>query len=87
MKDGGPAFPTPSGHARVKDYHAGHGEFEKTVAVCESGMSLRDYFAGQTLTGILANAADPRECYDVYADRAYQMADAMLAAREKTEEA
>lgn len=50
-----------------------------------SGMSLRDWFAGQALSGYLAAHADP----EVYlpsavkaATWAYQYADAMLAARE-----
>lgn len=53
------------------------------------GMSLRDYFAGQALAGIMANAKlievlaaskqDPASC-------AYEMADAMLAERQKERE-
>ena len=49
-----------------------------------SGMSLRDYFAGQALTGAFANPhgwpteADAPEMVR----RAYVLADAMLAARE-----
>jgi hypothetical protein len=48
------------------------------------GMTLRDYFAGQAVTG---------KCFEIYsngifhaeeyAKRAYQLADAMLAEREK----
>lgn len=46
------------------------------------GMSLRDWFAGQALTGGMAAADDhnfstPEKC----ALQAYQIADAMLAAR------
>ena len=45
-----------------------------------STMSLRDYFAGQALAGIVARGAwDPRS--DA-AESAYEYADAMLAARE-----
>lgn len=53
------------------------------------GMSLRDYFAGQALAGIMANAKlvgvlaeskqDPASC-------AYEMADYMLAERQKERE-
>lgn len=63
------------------------------------GMTLRDYFAGQALAGILSS---PGEFIDFYSDRelnpvngvtgmldlaakvSYSYADAMLAAREKT---
>jgi hypothetical protein len=66
-KDGGPAF-----------YAPGYGE-GGTAAM---GMSLRDYFAGQALAGLMATNHDyfdkelALHCYDV--------ADAMLAERERT---
>ena len=45
------------------------------------GMTLRDYFAGQALAGLLADSnASSRS---VYATDAYDLADAMLAARER----
>jgi hypothetical protein len=51
------------------------------------GMSLRDWFAGQALVGMLASEGGtdcgfyaPRAA----ADRAYQMADAMLEARKES---
>ena len=48
------------------------------------GMTLLDWFAGQALVGGMANAdpqnfATPKQC----ATMAYQIADAMLAEREK----
>jgi hypothetical protein len=55
----------------------------------ELGMSLRDYFAGQALAGILA---DPErhgfnelhaECEFTIAEDAYILADAMIIWREK----
>lgn len=57
----------------------------------QQGMTLRDWFAGMALQGILANnlidpspdrncTQDPLEC-DVAAEWAYEMADAMLKAR------
>ena len=52
------------------------------------GMTLRDYFAGQALAGMLAHGTryKPREGADrnwhvAIADEAYELADAMLAAR------
>jgi hypothetical protein len=60
-----PAFPTP-------DCSAWDGDSRT------QGMSLRDWFAGQALTGLLAN----RSMNLTYAaEVAYNMADAMLAAR------
>ena len=63
--DGGPAFPM-SGDPNV--------EFDR-------GMSLRDYFAGQALAGILA--AQEGAYGSVDAQAAYEMADSMLAERAK----
>ena len=47
------------------------------------GMSLRDYFAGEMLSGILANSEDWDE--QVVAHNCYKMADAMLDEREKNQ--
>ena len=70
INDGGPAFP-------VDDrYHADgrvHGS---------NGMTLRDYFAGQSILG-LALQTDTIDSN--VAQWAYALADAMLAARERKE--
>lgn len=42
-----------------------------------SGMTLRDWFAGQALAGVLDRVSDP----DEVSARCYRIADAMLAAR------
>ena len=49
------------------------------------GMSLRDWFAGQALAGMLSNPKMPNE-FDTepVAVAAYDLADSMLAAREDT---
>lgn len=48
------------------------------------GMTLRDWFAGQALVGLLAS--DPGSTtWEVDAENAYLAADAMLAARSKGE--
>lgn len=63
--DGGPAFPVPN-EANVNG---------------QQGMSLRDYFAGQALTGLQFNRT-----YQIFPDDAelcYVIADAMLAARDR----
>ena len=44
------------------------------------GMTLRDWFAGQALAGILA---DPNGPWQGAAERSYYQADAMLAERSK----
>lgn len=57
----------------------------------QEGMSLRDYFAAAALQGDLAaqdavdmgHYNDTPECADIYANRAYTLADAMLKARAK----
>jgi len=83
IQDGGPAFP-------VADYD--HMVFEpKTVAETKrdlSGMSLRDYFAAKALPTAWTAFADGYFEADGWdsinegvAVCAYQMADAMLAAR------
>ena len=48
---------------------------------CTPGMSLRDYFAAQALTGLIAQCNMPNE---VYAKMSYSIADAILAARESS---
>ena len=57
--DGGPAFPS--------DYIPG--------TATTPGMTLRDWFAGQALTGAVQFGENPRRL----ADRCYEIADAMLA--------
>ena len=61
--DGGPAFPRPA------------SDFPNYAQV---GMSLRDWFAGQALLGILSAPVVPDEPRAVLA---YRYADAMLEAR------
>lgn len=68
--DGGPAFPVP-------DSHCPNGQ----VQYGSYGMSLRDYFAGQALAGLLTQPAEDEYGPKCFAEAAYEMADAMLAAR------
>jgi hypothetical protein len=46
------------------------------------GMTLRDYFAAKAMAAILKHGIDC-ETFDLDAEAAYQMADAMLAERAK----
>ena len=48
-----------------------------------AGMSLRDYFAAKAMQGILANPESVIQTYESGAKEAYEMADAMLKAREQ----
>lgn len=88
VDDGGPAFPCPY---MMQDAASGATQH----VASEPGMSLRDYFAGQALCGLLNKSQNtPCACTapeDVAAERAdvaeriaaacYRFADAMLAAR------
>lgn len=66
--DGGPAFP------RLSDTRS--GEFP--------GMTLRDWFAGQALVGMMAyRSAGGPVIAALHASAAYEIADAMLAERAK----
>lgn len=85
INDGGPAFPGIVSNRRAPDLPNGHqvGNFEFQMY----GMTLRDYFASKAMHQFLHGAVLPVG-YDatkelrLLADRAYEMADAMLKARE-----
>lgn len=76
INDGGPAFPVPGVYSPDHGFLAG-----------VPGLSLRDWFAGQALAGLLAGAFRDtcRENCGEVPREAYLIADAMLAAREKAE--
>ena len=73
--DGGPAFPR-TGKNTVKNMDGGWVEGHSG----HPGMSLRDYFAGPALTGILMDCDLSRMGYAVA--KAYEAADLMLKERE-----
>ena len=77
IKDGGSAFPSEQGHTP-------EGLWNQTF---EPGMSLRDWFAGQALAAcqITPNEGDAIWLEQGGAARIYQIADAMLKARESQE--
>ena len=84
--DGGPAFPCRSEYKPTTD----PAEATGVVMVEEHpvglpGMTLRDWFAGQALAGLLAHSDnDETEATSDTASRwAYEYADAMLAERTK----
>ena len=74
MSDGGPAFPRPVSMSTYWDHPREIPEQE--------GMTLRDYFAAAALTGWLSDGHVNTPSVD--AARAYEYADAMLKAREAT---
>ena len=78
--DGGSAFPVVDGYHKDGRHRGG-----------ESGMTLRDYFAGQALAGLCVRAGDDGQItewrFHVIANVALKAADAMLAARERKEDA
>lgn len=71
--DGGPAHPTP--WSREEDGYV------------NPGMSLRDWFAGQALAGILARGVSSSTSDQKIAEAAYAIADTMLGARAAKKEA
>jgi hypothetical protein len=71
--DGGPAYPAPA-----------QPKTDWSLEDVTSGMSLRDWFAGQALAGLFrhSNWIQAPDAEEV-ARRAYVVADAMLAERSK----
>jgi len=66
---GGPAFPTEA------------YDLERQTLVREEGMTLRDYFAAKAMQGMMHDVSQP--VGEVIAGWAYEVADAMLKAREQ----
>lgn len=82
-KDGGPAFPGSSTMKLVQNA----GEETSHIEFKHGGMSLRDYFAGQALAGILATSDKNLRSHNFYEKEAVGFADALLAELEKNVEA
>jgi len=72
INDGGPAFP----YAKEMESISG--------LQFSTGMTLRDWFAGQAMTAIIGNVyCTPDTTFKEISGRAYAQADAMLAARKE----
>ncbi|EIX9347146.1 TPA: hypothetical protein NIW01_004084 [Klebsiella pneumoniae] len=85
---GGPAFPVSDGAAhRIAMQVAGDNEAKYIAesAKALAGMTLRDYFAAKAMQAWLSQIP-PDEMEDMihrWAENSYEMADAMLKAREE----
>jgi len=73
MNDGGPAFPENA--TRTDSNGSTDG-----IAQDKPGMTLRDYFAGQAISGIVS-FENQQQCYTAVR-AAYNIADLMLFERE-----
>lgn len=81
--DGGPAFPSDPyidhpAHGLVHKAQVGYQPYD--------GMSLRDWFAGHALSGLLVmprSGFSPTDIPKFAAVNAYEIADAMIAERSK----
>ena len=85
--NGGPAFPTKKVQRDSIERGFGTELFDREIFY--PGMSLRDWFAGKALTGLISEFAHPGylgfgpDNIPVTVSRAYQIADAMVAERER----
>lgn len=71
---GGPAFP----HDQIHDQMTPFRHLD-----AQPGMTLRDYFAAKAMQGMCADPSFAPTRYGDIADRAYLLADAMIAERAK----
>ena len=78
---GGPAFPSKQKALMIKSEHIGiASEYE----IDTNGMTLRDYFAAAFVkSGTVFPTSFPVNTPERVAKQAYELADAMLAARNK----
>jgi hypothetical protein len=61
-----------------------HNHGAQTLGLHVTGMSLRDYFAAKAMQGYCSNQQHTSSCtVELTADCAYEMADAMMKAREQ----
>jgi hypothetical protein len=78
--DGGPAFPL---EYSTFQYHQNSNT--ERIFHHQTGLSLRDYFAAKAMQGIASDSTfNPVDDYEITISKlSYQIADAMLEAREK----
>ena len=78
IQAGGPAFPYVLVNNSSETMNTFGIELAPGKTANFSGMTMRDYFAAKALQAI----ADPCHSPELFANRAYEIADAMLRARE-----
>jgi hypothetical protein len=90
-KTGGPAFPQAYEHVVVLAQMHKDGELDdaqlKQASRQLAGMTLRDYFAGKAMQGLMGRVwgnQPAEELFPIWAKSAYAVADAMLKARGQT---
>jgi len=66
----------------TNETQTGGQAFPGGTAFSSPGMTLRDWFAGQALAGLIAADTNLASTAESLADFAYDQADAMLAARD-----
>jgi hypothetical protein len=74
-----PAFPGKQKALLIKSEHS---DIAKEYEIDQNGMTLRDYFAGEALSGLINYSPEPDE-HKAIAELCYSLADAMLRAREE----
>jgi len=72
-----PAFPGKQKALLIKSEHS---DIAKEYEIDQNGMALRDYFAAKAMQGMMVDVHIP-DC-NYIAKTAYEMADAMLEARQ-----
>jgi len=91
INDGGPAFPVSTRPSSIPSEPYGHQDGESTWQF--GGLTIRDWFAGQALAGIMASPLEyvrgaketgrgHLSMGEVFVQQAYAVADKMLAARQ-----
>jgi hypothetical protein len=79
IEDGGPAFPRPVSEDRTQ---GDQPDGNKTVDDQE-GMTLRDYFAAKAMSAEVSTGGLDGRDVEHTAGMAYEMADAMIAMRDR----
>ena len=70
--------PSPAERSKMNAFPSGH---DPKTGVADKGMKMRDYFAAKALQAMIAEPS-LKATPDEFAQKAYQIADAMLKARD-----
>jgi len=69
----------------MSDQHDDGGPAYPTLSTCRLGMTLLDWFAGQTVAGLNACESNAAESHHALAQMAYDQAEAMIAEKRRRE--